>query len=92
MDGVWYYGRETSPYTIKDKELNDYVKKVFCKLQPDYCQKIRIYITRIPAFNATMAGNGLMEIWSGALLHLENEAQLAAVIGHEFGHYFFRLY
>tara|TARA_Y100000589_G_scaffold126716_1_gene120676 strand:+ start:871 stop:2118 length:1248 start_codon:yes stop_codon:yes gene_type:complete len=81
---------KTSPYTIKDKELNDYVKKVFCKLQPDYCQKIRIYITRIPAFNATMAGNGFMEIWSGALLHLENEAQLAAVIGHEFGHYFYR--
>ena len=34
---------KTSPYTIKDKELNDYVKKVFCKLQPDYCQKIRMF-------------------------------------------------
>ena len=29
---------------IKDKIANDYVKGVFCKIEPDYCNKIRIYI------------------------------------------------
>jgi beta-barrel assembly-enhancing protease len=38
-------------------------------------------------FNASMAPNGMMQIWSGLLLRVENEAQLAAVLGHELGHY-----
>jgi predicted Zn-dependent protease len=34
-----------------------------------------------------MAPNGAMQIWSGLLLRVDNEAQLAAVLGHELGHY-----
>jgi predicted Zn-dependent protease len=34
-----------------------------------------------------MMSNGLMAIHTGLLLRLRNEAQLAAVIGHEAGHY-----
>ena len=34
-----------------------------------------------------MAPNGMLQIWSGLLLRVENEAQLAAVLGHEIGHY-----
>jgi hypothetical protein len=44
-------------------------------------------VMRTPQFNATMAPNGSMQIWSGLLLRASNEAQLAAVIGHEIGHY-----
>ena len=45
-------------------------------------------ITRNPAFfNASMAPNGYMEVWSGLLLRAEDEAQLAFVLGHEIGHY-----
>jgi beta-barrel assembly-enhancing protease len=40
-----------------------------------------------PLFNASMAPNGMMQVWSGLLLRVENEAQLAAVLGHEIGHY-----
>jgi predicted Zn-dependent protease len=29
----------------------------------------------------------MMQVWSGLLLRVENEAQLAAVLGHEVGHY-----
>jgi predicted Zn-dependent protease len=29
----------------------------------------------------------MMQIWTGLLLRMENEAQLAAIIGHEIGHY-----
>ena len=38
-------------------------------------------------FNAMMAPNGMMMVWSGLLLRAENEAQLAAILGHELGHY-----
>jgi tetratricopeptide (TPR) repeat protein len=34
-----------------------------------------------------MSPNGMMQIWSGLLLRVENEAQLASVVGHEIGHY-----
>ncbi len=34
-----------------------------------------------------MAPNGMMQIWSGLLLRVDNEAQLAAVEGHEISHY-----
>ena len=37
-----------------------------------------------------MAPNGMMQVWSGLLLRASNEAQLAAVIGHEIGHYYAR--
>jgi predicted Zn-dependent protease len=42
---------------------------------------------RTPFFNASMAPNGMMQVWSGLLLRVDNEAQLAAVLGHETGHY-----
>jgi hypothetical protein len=40
-----------------------------------------------PFFNASMAPNGYMEVWSGLLLRAEDEAQLAFVLGHEVTHY-----
>lgn len=82
--------KNNHPLVIKDKAVNSYVKNVFCKLEPDYCDKIRIYIIRNPLFNAGMYSNGLMIINSNALLVMENEAQLASILGHEFAHYYFR--
>src|SRR5207253_8580503 len=34
--------------------------------------------------------NGMMQVWSGLMLRVDNEAQLAAVLGHEIGHYLAR--
>jgi len=76
-----------SPKRINDKKLNNYVNEIICRLAEDYCQDIRVYIVRAPFFNAQMAPNGMMIIWSGLLLRVDNEDQLAAVIGHELGHY-----
>jgi predicted Zn-dependent protease len=45
---------------------------------------------RTPYFNASMAPNGMMQVWSGLMLRVDNEAQLAAVLGHEIGHYLAR--
>ena len=47
-------------------------------------------LVRTPYFNASMAPNGMMQVWSGLLLRVDNEAQLAAVLGHEIGHYLAR--
>jgi predicted Zn-dependent protease len=76
-----------SRFVIREPELNRYVTDVVCRLAGDYCPDIRVYIVRTPFFNASMAPNGMMQVWSGALLRTQNEAQLAAVIGHEVGHY-----
>lgn len=72
---------------ITDPDLNAYVRDVVCKLAGPYCGDIRVYIGRVPHFNASMAPNGMMVVWSGFLLRARNEAQLAAVLGHEIGHY-----
>ena len=78
---------QESPFVVRDEALNAYVGEVFCRVAGEQCRDIRIYIVRTPYFNASMAPNGVMEIWSGLLLRARNEAQLAAVLGHEFTHY-----
>ena len=78
---------KTSGSRHKDKNLEKYLKNILCKLTPDYCKDIRVYVRDMPYFNAFMAPNGMMVVWTGLLLRAQNEAQLAAVIGHEAGHY-----
>jgi predicted Zn-dependent protease len=79
-----------SGFLIRDKALNEYVSGIACRLAGAHCPDLRVYLVRTPLFNAMMAPNGMMQIWSGLLLRMTNEAQLAAVIGHEMGHYFAR--
>ncbi len=76
-----------SPIRVNDPELNAYLKNVLCKLTTKYCNDIRIYVVRNPYFNASMAPNGMMQIHTGFLIRVRNEAQLASVLGHEIGHY-----
>ena len=77
-----------SPLRIDDKDLTDYVRRVLCQtVGRDRCEGTRIYIVDVPAFNATMVANGAMSVWSGLLLRVRSEAELGAVLGHEFGHF-----
>lgn len=79
---------KNSPEVIRDPALNAYVRSVLCKVATEArCANIRLYITRTPHFNATMAPNGVMQVWSGLLLRTTNEAQLAAILGHEYTHF-----
>lgn len=79
---------KSSPLVIRDPALNAYVRGVLCRTAGEaQCRNIRLYIIRTPQFNASMAMNGAMEVWSGLLLRTQNEAQLAAVLGHEYTHF-----
>ncbi len=70
-----------------DQALNAYVRGVACRVAGDFCGDIRLYLMNRPFFNAQMAPNGYMEAWSGLMLRVEDEAQLAFVLGHEIGHF-----
>jgi beta-barrel assembly-enhancing protease len=76
-----------SPFVIHDPALNAYVREVLCAVTKDYCTHIRLYIVDVPVFNASMSPNGVMLVFSGALLRLQDEAELAVLLGHEFAHY-----
>jgi predicted Zn-dependent protease len=94
--GLWAYmdrdeeRLQRSPFLIRDPALNAYVSSIACRLAGDHCPDLRVYIVRTAQFNATMAPNGMMQVWSGLLLRAGNEAQLAAIMGHEIGHYLLR--
>ena len=76
-----------SPFALRDPHLQRYVQDIACRLATEHCADLRVHLVRTPFFNATMAPNGMMQVWTGLLLRVDNEAQLAAVIGHEIGHY-----
>lgn len=91
--GLWaFMDREEqrlkrSSFLIRDPALHGYVNGIACRLAGDHCPEMRVYLVRTPYFNASMAPNGMMQVWSGLLVRMQNEAQLAAVLGHEIGHY-----
>ena len=76
-----------SSFVVRDNAWRDYLSALACKLAGEHCADMRVYTVRTPLFNASMAPNGMMQVWTGLLLRMENEAQLASVIGHEIGHY-----
>jgi beta-barrel assembly-enhancing protease len=76
-----------SPFLVRDAELNAYVHGIACRLAQNHCPDLRTYVMRSPYFNANMAANGMMQVWTGLMLRTQDEAQLAAVLGHEIGHY-----
>lgn len=76
-----------SPYVVRDPALQAYVEGVVCKVAGLHCKDMRVYIVDIPVFNASMAPNGATMVFSGALLRMRDESELAVVLGHEFAHY-----
>ena len=76
-----------APERVRDPALQRYLNELNCRLAPDLCADIRIYLVRQPYLNAFMAPNGMMVLFTGTLARAENEAQLAFVMAHEIGHY-----
>ena len=76
-----------APDRIRDPALEAYLAALTCRIAREHCPQIRVYILRQPFFNAAVGPNGMLLIWSGLLLRVEDEAQLAFAIAHEIGHY-----
>lgn len=77
-----------SDLRLDDEELTAYLHGLLCtSVGSDRCNGVRIYVLDVPAFNATMYPNGAMTVWTGLLLRARSEAQVAAVLGHEFAHF-----
>lgn len=76
-----------SPLRVRDPALNAYIGNVACKVAAEHCRDLRTYVMDVPQFNASMAPNGMMLFWTGALLRIRDEAELAFVLGHEAGHF-----
>jgi len=72
---------------IKDPALLRYLQNLIGQVGGPAAKDMRIYLARIPDFNAVMFPSGFAVIFSGLLLRMRNEAQLAGVIAHESGHF-----
>ena len=72
---------------IKDPALVKYLQDIIGRVGGPAAKDMRIYLAHIPDFNAVMFPTGFTVIFSGLLLRMRNEAQLAGVIAHESGHF-----
>src|SRR4029450_3626054 len=72
---------------IQDPKLTGYLRDIIGTVGGPAAKDIRIYLAHIPDFNAVMFPTGFAVVFSGLLLRMRNEAQLAGVIAHESGHF-----
>jgi predicted Zn-dependent protease len=72
---------------IKDPRLISYLGTLIGNVGGPAARDMRIYLARIPEFNAIMFPTGFTVIFTGLLLRMRNEAQLAGVIAHEGSHF-----
>lgn len=72
---------------IKDPALTHYLGTLIGNVGGPAARDMRIYLARIPEFNAVMFPTGFAVVFSGLLLRMRNEAQLAGVIAHESAHF-----
>ena len=92
--GIWQSlerveeGIRTSPQRLIAPELDAYTRGVVERLIGRPAPDLRIYVVQDASLNAAMLPSGFMIVNTGLLARVRNEAQLAAVLGHEAGHYF----
>jgi tetratricopeptide (TPR) repeat protein len=79
-----------SPQRLVAPELDAYTRGVVERLIGRPVPDLRIYLMHDASLNAAMLPSGMMIVNTGLLARVRTEAQLAAVLGHEAGHYFRR--
>jgi beta-barrel assembly-enhancing protease len=74
----------------EDVLLEEYINEIARRMTPAELEEqgvpIRVKILRDPSLNAFAYPNGALYIHTGLLARVENEAQLASVLGHEMTH------
>ncbi len=81
---------------VANNRLEAYVSTVGRRLIPDYLKSLpldhadhvafKFYVVDEGSFNARSYPNGAIVVHSGLLRQIDNEAQLAAILGHEIAH------
>jgi Zn-dependent protease with chaperone function len=79
---------QASDRRLRSPELQKYTGDVMARLLGRPVPDLRIYLVHDATFNAAMFPTGMMVVHTGFLARTRNEAQFAAVLGHEAGHYF----
>ncbi len=79
---------QASPQRLNAPELQGYTGSIIEQLMGRETPDLRIYLMRSALFNASMFPTGMMIVNTGLMARVRNEAQLAAVLGHEAGHYY----
>ncbi len=72
---------------LADPGLTRYLQDIIGHVGGPAARDMRIYLAHVPEFNAVMFPTGFAVVFSGLLLRMRNEAQLAGVIAHESGHF-----
>jgi Zn-dependent protease with chaperone function len=72
---------------VRDPALTAYLGRIAERVGGPAARDLRVYLAHIPEFNAFMAPTGFMVVFTGLLLRMRDEAQLAGVIAHEAGHF-----
>ena len=91
--GIWMELEEyetavqQSALRVNNDYLINYVQSATCRVAGAYCPDLRVYVIRNPGFNASMTANGVVQVWTGLLMRVSSEDELAAVLGHELAHY-----
>ena len=74
----------------EDVLLEEYVNEIARRMTPPELEEqgvpIRVKLLRDPSLNAFAYPNGVLYVHTGLLARVENEAQLASVLGHEMTH------
>ena len=82
--------RETGE-VIDDPEMEAQLEALVTRLMGDMVEtigmEVKVLIFKDPTVNAWVYPDGTIAVQTGLLAELENEAQLAAILGHEISHF-----
>lgn len=76
-----------SDQIYRDTELEQYLQQTINRVYPGFQYTIRVRALKSPMLNAFALPNGSIYFNIGLIARMENEAQLATVLGHEAAHF-----
>jgi predicted Zn-dependent protease len=74
----------------QDPEFEQYLQQIVSRLYPGFQQAIHVHVVQSPVLNAFALPNGSIYFNMGLLARMEDEAQLATVLGHESAHFIYK--
>ncbi len=76
---------------VNDAALERYLESIVARLMGEMVQtiglEVDVLVFRDPSVNAWVYPNGTVAVQTGLLAAMDNEAQLAAILGHEVSHF-----